>query len=171
MSRFGLTTLSYGRRNDDANAFTDALVIEAVDRSDLGLERSFYAMDHDGSGRLSGAELQAHIMKTYGRKLDDSAISQMLAAADTNHDGEVSLSEFKAIMRLGPYKSREPVHPASPNGALTRRLQLRPWDRQKDDFLFNHGGSPRYTAPLQQVCDPHPPPQRSPECREAIAEI
>ena len=34
--------------------------------------------------------------------MDESIAKEMLKAADTDGDGEVSLEEFKAIMRAGP---------------------------------------------------------------------
>jgi Ca2+-binding EF-hand superfamily protein len=34
--------------------------------------------------------------------MDESITTEMLKAADTDGDGEVSLDEFKAIMRAGP---------------------------------------------------------------------
>jgi hypothetical protein len=41
------------------------------------------------------------IEKVFG-KLDDEMVTQMMSCADTDGDGEVSLKEFKIIMRAGP---------------------------------------------------------------------
>ena len=76
MSRYGLVTLQYGRKNDAANAFTSALHHEAVDKSDTALERAFRCIDVDGSGRLSEVELDAHIEKTYGKRMPNCARTQ-----------------------------------------------------------------------------------------------
>ena len=79
-----------------------------VDKTDEGLAKQFAAVDADGSGKISTQELRAHIYKVYGKGLDEKILVAMMAAADTNKDGEVSLDEFKAIMRLAPDKPQSP---------------------------------------------------------------
>ena len=59
-------------------------------------------MDTDASGKISAAEIRAHIASVSGSGLDESIAAEMLKAADTDGDGEVSLDEFKTIMRAGP---------------------------------------------------------------------
>jgi len=59
-------------------------------------------VDTDASGQISAAEIRAHIASVYGSGLDESIAAEMLKAADTDGDGEVSLDEFKTIMRAGP---------------------------------------------------------------------
>ena len=72
----------------------------SVDMSNAGLEKLFTQIDADGSGKISNDEmLQALSRKYPGRDCDPSAITQMMAAADTDKDGEVSMDEFKAVMR------------------------------------------------------------------------
>ena len=78
-----------------------------ADKSDKGLEKAFKSVDADGSGKISDAEMKAHIKKTYGEALDDKMVKEMMAKADTNKDGEVDLEEFKVIMRAGPEKVEE----------------------------------------------------------------
>ena len=73
-----------------------------IDKSDAGLERAFKQVDTDASGQISAAEMSAHIASVYGSGLDESITAEMLKAADTDGDGEVSLDEFKTIMRAGP---------------------------------------------------------------------
>lgn len=46
--------------------------------------------------------MRVHIASVYGSGLDESITAKMLKAADTDGDGEVSLDEFKRIMRAGP---------------------------------------------------------------------
>ena len=47
--------------------------------------------------------LCAHVTHRVGhRELDESITNDMFAVADSDKDGEVSLDEFKAIMRAGP---------------------------------------------------------------------
>ena len=74
----------------------------AIDKSDEGLAKAFKKVDADSSGNISAAEMSAHIASVYGGAMDESITTEMLKAADTDGDGEVSLDEFKAIMRAGP---------------------------------------------------------------------
>ena len=78
-----------------------------ADKSDKGLEKAFKSVDADGSGKISDAEMKAHIKKTYGEALDEKMVKEMMTKADTNKDGEVDLEEFKVIMRAGPEKVDE----------------------------------------------------------------
>ena len=78
-----------------------------IDRSDLGLEAAFKEVDTDYSGKISAEEMRSYISKLYGKALDEKVLTDMMAAADTDHDGEVDLDEFKAIMRSGPSKRGE----------------------------------------------------------------
>ena len=73
-----------------------------VDKSDEGLAKAFKKVDVDSSGNISAAEMSAHIAAVYGGAMDESITTEMLKAADTDGDGEVSLDEFKTIMRAGP---------------------------------------------------------------------
>ena len=78
---------------------------EGIDKSDAGLEAAFEKVDTDKSGKLSAAEMKAYILSMYPKGLEDQVIDEMMAAADTDGDGEIDLSEFKVIMRAGPKKS------------------------------------------------------------------
>ena len=73
-----------------------------VDTSDAALEKYFSDVDTDGSGKISDLEMKAAIYQMYGKGMEDKYVSQMMAQADTNKDGEVDLAEFKAIMRAAP---------------------------------------------------------------------
>ena len=79
-----------------------------VDTSDEGLEKAFKMVDTDGSGKISSGEMRAYIFGVYGMNLDEGKVSEMMKAADTNRDGEVSLDEFKVMMRAGPAKPMSP---------------------------------------------------------------
>jgi len=80
---------------------------EDIDKSDAGLEAAFAKVDVDKSGKMDAAEVKAYILTVYKNGLDDKVVSEMMATADTNNDGEVDLNEFKIIMRAGPQKSDE----------------------------------------------------------------
>jgi len=75
-----------------------------VDKSDAGLETAFKSVDSDNSGKISEDEMKTAITKMYGKALDEKVFKEMMAAADTNNDGEIDLDEFKVIMRAGPDK-------------------------------------------------------------------
>ena len=59
-------------------------------------------VDTDTSGKINAEEMKAYILSVYPKGLNDRKIAQMMAAADTNKDGEIDLAEFKVIMRAGP---------------------------------------------------------------------
>merc|ERR1712192_265089 len=50
----------------------------------------------------SAEETNKHITKVYGSEMDPEVVKGMFKVADTDGDGEVSLDEFKVIMRAGP---------------------------------------------------------------------
>ena len=76
----------------------------SVDLSDAELDKLFTQIDADRSGRISYNEMYMALSKKYGKELEPSVIKQMMAAADTDDDGEISLDEFKTIMRVKPPK-------------------------------------------------------------------
>jgi len=73
----------------------------SIDKSDEGLAKAFKKVDVDSSGYISAAEISAHVASVYG-PMDESITTKMLKAADTDGDGEISLDEFKTVMRAGP---------------------------------------------------------------------
>lgn len=62
-----------------------------IDKSDEGLEKAFKDVDTDGSGKISEDEMKAAIEKMYGKALDEKVLKEMMAAADTNNDGEIDV--------------------------------------------------------------------------------
>ena len=78
-----------------------------VDLSEEALEEAFKGLDKDNSGALSNAELEVYIQTVHKNKMRPAAIASMLAEADTDKDGEVSLDEFKLVMRGAPKARKE----------------------------------------------------------------
>jgi calmodulin len=69
------------------------------DVSEEEIKEAFKAFDRNGSGHISGSELQ-HIMKHLGEKLTDDwfLLDEMIAEADKDGDGEINYEEFLSIM-------------------------------------------------------------------------
>merc|ERR1711935_289515 len=83
-------------------ALFEQVFASTVDKSDEGLTKAFETVDVDSSGNISAKEMSAHIASVYGGAMDESITTEMFKAADTDGDGEISLAEFKTIMRAGP---------------------------------------------------------------------
>jgi hypothetical protein len=79
---------------------------EDLDKSDAALEAAFALADVSPKmGTLDAHEMRAYIKSVYKNGIDDKTIDEMISKGDMDKDGELSLSEFKAIMRAGPKKS------------------------------------------------------------------
>jgi Ca2+-binding EF-hand superfamily protein len=52
----------------------------------------------DGNGLISGDELKEFYRRTFGDKLFDSEIEEMMADADMTRDGHIQLGEFVDIV-------------------------------------------------------------------------
>jgi hypothetical protein len=77
---------------------------QEVDTSDEGLEALYEKIDADGSGSIDEQEMTSAITELYGTPLKPALVAEMMAAADTDKDGRISLDEFKVMMRAGPKK-------------------------------------------------------------------
>ena len=75
--------------------FVAALVSESQLNSPDQLEAAFRRLDVDESGALDERDFAVLLSKTYG----GAAVKQAMQA-DSNHDGKIDLSEFKAAMQL-----------------------------------------------------------------------
>ena len=53
--------------------------------------------------------MKAAILELYGKSVEQSLIDSMMAAADTDKDGEIDIGEFKLIMRAKPSTVDESV--------------------------------------------------------------
>lgn len=62
------------------------------------LEELFAELDSDQSGNISKSELEQALVKIYGKPLERKQVDAMMKAADTDGDGEISLSEFLSMM-------------------------------------------------------------------------
>ena len=79
---------------------------EDLDKSDAALEAAFALVDVSPKmGTLDAHEMRAYIKSVYKNGIDDKTIDEMISKGDMDKDGELSLSEFKVIMRAGPKMS------------------------------------------------------------------
>ena len=90
-------------RNLRAQGYDSLQEEEQPGLSDDSLEKLFMDIDENGSGDISREEMQEAITKVFG-EVEEKIINDMMTATDTDGDGEISLEEFKQIMRAGPEK-------------------------------------------------------------------
>ncbi len=90
----------WAERNLRAQGY-DGLAEDPDSPSDETLERLFHDIDENGSGEIDRREMQEAIAKVFG-KLEPHVVDEMMKAADTDGDGDISMEEYKIIMRAGP---------------------------------------------------------------------
>jgi len=61
------------------------------------LEAAFKMFDKDGSGLISTDEIRQVL--SFGKQLDDQAVSAIIKQVDENGDGEISFEEFSKMMK------------------------------------------------------------------------
>jgi len=92
------------KRSEMLNAWSDLAEgrsqLQKREYTDDELSAAFEAIDTDSSGDIDLAELKIAI-QAINPEMDDDAIKNMLAFGDEDGDLEVSLDEFKKIMRGG----------------------------------------------------------------------
>jgi len=88
-----------GDTNDEIHysEFLAAMVSTQIALNDNLLLETFRRFDADGSGFITSENLRAVLGSTF----DEEVLSEMLAEADTSHDGKVSLHEFMQYMKKG----------------------------------------------------------------------
>merc|ERR1712216_223348 len=69
-----------------------------ADTSDEGLAKAFAEVDADSSGTIEADELGRYVKRKYGGSVNDVAIMEMIKAADTTGDSQITFDEFKAIV-------------------------------------------------------------------------
>ena len=80
----------------DYNEFLSATIDKDKLASKTNLEFAFNVFDKDGSGKINLNEIKS-IFNNSNVK-DDKIFQSMLSEADDNHDGEISMEEFKGLM-------------------------------------------------------------------------
>jgi calcium-dependent protein kinase len=74
----------------DYSEFLAAVCTKSVEVTKIQLKTAFDAIDTDGSGKLSRAE----IMKALVGMTDEKSVNELIRAMDLNGDGEIDLEEF-----------------------------------------------------------------------------
>jgi len=54
---------------------------------------AFEMFDSDGDGYIDASEFK-HFMQTFGDKMDDEAVEEIMKEADANGDGKIDYQEF-----------------------------------------------------------------------------
>ena len=70
--------------------------VKADDREEE-LREAFRLFDNDGNGFISASELK-HVMTTFGERLSEEEVDEMIREADLNGDGRVDYGEFVKMM-------------------------------------------------------------------------
>jgi len=87
----------------DGSGFIDysEFVIASMNEKQLltneKLEAAFKMFDKDGSGMISTEEIKQVL--SFGKNLDDQAVTEIIKQVDENGDGEISFEEFSKMMR------------------------------------------------------------------------
>jgi len=105
-----------GDSNDEIHysEFLAAMVSTQIALNDNLLQETFRRFDTDGSGFITPDNLRAVLGSTF----DEEVLSEMLAEADTSHDGQVSLDEFMQYMKKG---AKYEAIATTGNGTATKR--------------------------------------------------
>lgn len=95
---------SWIKRSEMLNTWSDLAEgrgqLQKREYTDEELSAAFEAIDTDGSGDIDMSELQTAI-RAINPEMDDATVKKMLTFGDEDGDCEVSLDEFKKIMRGG----------------------------------------------------------------------
>lgn len=87
---------------DSMIEFSEFLTMMARQIKEIDIENeileAFKVFDSDGDGKISQTEL-TRVLTTIGEKLTDDEARQMLAAADTDSDGQIDIIEFANILK------------------------------------------------------------------------
>ena len=97
MAFFGITSL--GAPNPFQANLINALGINVF--SDEEFESTFHRVDRDGSGAITPDEVEDLLTETYGFPPLEEEVAMFMTEFDLNHDGKVTIDEFKsALLRL-----------------------------------------------------------------------
>jgi centrin-1 len=88
-----------GSGNIDFDEFLSMMTLKMGDRdSSVEMEKAFRLFDDDETGRISFRNLK-RVAKELGEDMADEELQEMIDEADREGTGEVSLDDFKRIMK------------------------------------------------------------------------
>ena len=88
-----------GSGNIDFDEFLSMMTLKMGDRdSNAEMEKAFRLFDDDETGRISFRNLK-RVAKELGEDMTDEELQEMIDEADREGMGEVSLDDFKRIMK------------------------------------------------------------------------
>ena len=97
MAFFGITAL--GPPNVFKSSLVNALGLQVY--TDEEFEAAFKRVDRDNSGYITKNEVEELLYETYGYPALEQEVTMFMEDFDANHDGKVSMDEFKqALGRL-----------------------------------------------------------------------
>ncbi|CAL1126429.1 unnamed protein product [Cladocopium goreaui] len=70
------------------------------------LQEAFSVFDRDKSGQVTASELK-HVMNSLGEKVTNEEVEQMIAEADIDGDGELSVDDFIQFVQMKSLNSRQ----------------------------------------------------------------
>ena len=94
MAFFGITAL--GPPNVFKSSLVNALGLQVY--TDEEFEAAFKKVDKDNSGYITKDEVEELLYETYGYPALEDEVKMFMEDFDANHDGKVSLDEFKAAL-------------------------------------------------------------------------
>jgi calmodulin len=84
---------------EEINRFNEILLDYLTHHNTGRLEELFGLFDRNGNGTLSPLEIKTVMEQVSGHGFSDDKLQNLLSIVDKNHDGQVDIREFIAVMK------------------------------------------------------------------------
>ena len=84
---------------DEVNTFNEILLGFITRHDSSRLEELFNLFDRNRNGTLSPVEIKTVMEQVSGHGFSDEKLQHLLSVVDKNHDGQVDIREFIAVMK------------------------------------------------------------------------
>ena len=84
---------------EEINTFNEILMGFLVNHQANRLEELFNLFDRNANGSLSRLEIKTVMEQISGHGFSDEQLEHLLLVADKNHDGQIDIREFIAVMK------------------------------------------------------------------------